>query len=344
MSNLKTLLTTWTINSPLFVRFVNLLQAIDAQAPDILRVLTYHRIDNPQNRPHLYPGLSIPPAAFVAQMEYLASSSYNPISAQDLLIRLTDPNPKPLPPRAVLVTFDDGYQDFKEYAWSILQRFAIPAILFVPTAFPDHPERPFWWDTLHHILTTTNKQSISTFAGDLPLTTPQECTIAYNLLRDFLTSLPHDETLHTVEQLTAALEVSPTPNNILSWEELRKLSAEGLAIGAHTQTHPRLDRITAQESKREITSSIQDLTENMDGSNAPLPIFAYPGGGVTDEIVHILDHIGIKAAFSTQRGINNLNCAHPLRLNRINVGQRTSIPVLRAQLLHRPARFFSNFF
>ena len=51
--------------------------------------------------------------------------------------------------RVVVAFFDDGYLDFAEHAWPTLQSLGIPAVLFVPTAFPDHPGPGFWWDRLY---------------------------------------------------------------------------------------------------------------------------------------------------------------------------------------------------
>ena len=42
---------------------------------------------------------------------------------------------------------------------------------------------------------------------------------------------------------------------------------------------------------------------------------------------------GIELAFTTRRGVNDLTTADPLRLRRINIGQRTTLNLLRAQLV-----------
>ena len=54
-----------------------------------------------------------------------------------------------LPKRAILITFDDAYCDFTDYAWPILRRLRLSATIFVPTAYPNQPYRGFWWDRLH---------------------------------------------------------------------------------------------------------------------------------------------------------------------------------------------------
>jgi peptidoglycan/xylan/chitin deacetylase (PgdA/CDA1 family) len=323
---------------------VDVLEAVDGQEEDVLRVLTYHRIDEPANRPQMYPGLSISPSVFQAQMAYLARSNYHFVSAQELLNRFGDADAGPLPARSVLITFDDGYKDFKENAWPVLQELNIPAILFVPTAYPDHPERMFWWDNLYHSLTTTRKPCVETPIGELPLSTPAEQLAAYKQLRDHLAATAHQETMVTVNGLSETLEVEPAENEILSWDDLRALAGQGLVIGPHTQTHPRLDRISIQEVEREISAAVQDLNEALKDTGGAYPIFAYPGGGVMEQTLGVLKKLGIKIAFGTNRGINTLQNAHPLLLNRINVGQNTTLPLLRAQLLHRPARFLSKFY
>ncbi len=47
----------------------------------------------------------------------------------------------------------------------------------------------------------------------------------------------------------------------------------------------------------------------------------------------MLGREGFKLAFTTSRGINNIQTADPLRMRRINVGGKTTLPILRAQLL-----------
>ena len=64
-----------------------------------------------------------------------------------------------------------------------------------------------------------------------------------------------------------------------------------------------------------------------------LPIFAYPSGGLSDEVVRQLAREGFALAFATLPGINDLRKADPLQLRRINVGTRTNLTVLRARLL-----------
>jgi peptidoglycan/xylan/chitin deacetylase (PgdA/CDA1 family) len=88
--------------------------------------------------------------------------------------------------------------------------------------------------------------------------------------------------------------------------------------------------ITPAELEQEVTGSLDDLQHE---TGTRPSTFAYPSGLYNDEAVNMVSRAGIKLAFTTERGINHVPQADALRLKRINVGSRTTLPVLRAQLL-----------
>jgi peptidoglycan/xylan/chitin deacetylase (PgdA/CDA1 family) len=323
--------------SPAFDQFVRLLENIDGQQPGFLRVLTYHRIDEPVRRPWLDPGLiSASPDEFREQMAYLATYC-QVISIHDVLASLKSRNKRDFPPRSVLVTFDDGYCDFEEEAWPILQKYKIPATLFVPTAYPDHPEQTFWWNDLYQALQNTNhKEGLNTPIGRFFLSDAASRNQAYQSLKNHMKTREHAETISTVGELCSVLGVRPAMNSIMGWNSLRKLSREGLTIGAHTRTHPLLNRISMDTAREEVIGSIDDLKREI---GATLPIFAYPSGEYNSDVVSMLEGEGVALAFTTKRGINKINRLNPLLIQRINVGGKTSMPVLRAQLLSWTGHF-----
>jgi peptidoglycan/xylan/chitin deacetylase (PgdA/CDA1 family) len=322
--------TSRAAQSPAFEKFVTLLEKVDRQSPGLLRVLMYHRVDEPGAHPWLDPALiSASPEDFGEQMKYLASN-YQVVNLNDVISALESGNRNELPPRAVLVTFDDGYCDFEEHAWPILRRYEIPAILFVPTAFPDQPERTFWWDDLHQVAqNTAQTATLNTLIDSLNLLSTDRIQ-TYRQLRSYLKTLKHTEAIAIVKRLCRELDVQPAPNNILSWGALRKLSSEGLTLGAHTKTHALLNRISIEEAREEVIGSLDDLERQI---GSALPIFAYPSGQVSDEVISLLERERFVLAFATKRGINNLNHIHPLRIGRINIGPGTTLPILGARLL-----------
>jgi len=95
-----------------------------------LRVLMYHKVnDVPENT------VTVPVAQFDEQMAQLAELGYTPVSIDAVLDYYVDD--VPLPPRAVLISFDDGYRDNLENAAPILRKHGYPAVVFVPIGYLD---------------------------------------------------------------------------------------------------------------------------------------------------------------------------------------------------------------
>jgi peptidoglycan/xylan/chitin deacetylase (PgdA/CDA1 family)/glycosyltransferase involved in cell wall biosynthesis len=94
-----------------------------------LPVLMYHHVG-----PRPAAGnrvLTVSPAAFAAQMRWLARNGYTPICMTDWINWCAEA--KSLPEKPVLITFDDGYADVFNYAIPVLQRFGFPATIFIVT-------------------------------------------------------------------------------------------------------------------------------------------------------------------------------------------------------------------
>jgi peptidoglycan/xylan/chitin deacetylase (PgdA/CDA1 family) len=302
-----------------------------------LTVLTYHRVDDPGARPDLDPGLiSATPAEFERQVEWLARAT-TPVSLDDVLaVRRGEGT---LPPRAVLVTFDDAYADFPRHAWPALRDAGVPVTVFVPTAYPGGEIARFWWDRLHHALAaTTLRRPLGTPAGRIALATAEDRLRAHRLLVAWAHRVPHEDAMATVDLIVAALGEPPAAPAVLDWPALRELAAEGVVLAAHTQTHARLDRVGPARAREEIVGSLADLERR---AGRPPPALAFPAGGHDEQARRIAGETGIELAFTTRRGANDLGRADWLALNRVNVGRRSTVPVLRAQLRRWPGRALS---
>lgn len=313
----------------LFSHLLTRLERGVPQRPDVLRILMYHRVDEAGNSPQFDPAtLGPPPAVFEEQMRFLAE--HYQVVALEEVVRACQGGAT-LPAGAVWITFDDAQSSFAEHAWPILRRYGLPATVFVPTAYPDHPERTFWWDRLHQACTLTRLRGwLETSLGRFSLRSAAQRQGTFRKLKQLVRRLPEEEGLAFVDRLCAALEVSPTANSVLSWKALRCLARQGVALAAHTQTHPLLNRVDVRRAYAEIHGALADLRREV---GEPLPVFAYPGGAWTDEVVQVLRQLGVVLAVTTSRGLNDLAVADRLRLKRINVGRSTNLNILRAQLL-----------
>lgn len=95
-----------------------------------LRVLMYHKVND------LWPNpTTVPTGVFDEQMRLLRELGYEPVSLDHVRDYYLDG--VPLPPGAVLITFDDGYRDNLENALPILRRYGYPAVVFVPVGYLD---------------------------------------------------------------------------------------------------------------------------------------------------------------------------------------------------------------
>jgi peptidoglycan/xylan/chitin deacetylase (PgdA/CDA1 family) len=95
-----------------------------------LRVLMYHKVND------LWPNpITVPTAVFGEQMTLLGELGYVTVSLDAVRDHYVDG--VPLPERAVLITFDDGYRDNLENAFPILAAHGYPAVVFVPIAYLD---------------------------------------------------------------------------------------------------------------------------------------------------------------------------------------------------------------
>jgi peptidoglycan/xylan/chitin deacetylase (PgdA/CDA1 family) len=298
----------------------------------MLPVLTYHRVDEPEGSPGLYPGLiGATPAEFDEHMRFL-SSVHTPLSLPELLaVRRGE---KALPPRAVMVTFDDGYRSVAEHAWPTMRRHGVPLTLFVPTAYPGEPGTAFWWDRLWSAL--GGKRAVArTPLGELPVRTPGERLRAYRRLRGLVQSLPHEEAMAVVDDVCRDSGTEAPVASVLDWDTLRRLAAEGVALGPHSRTHALVHRLSRADAHEEILGSLRDLEREV----GPIPrVFAYPGGGVDREATSFLRDEGFELAFATSRGVNDLSRSDWLRLRRINVGRSSGLTGVRLQLLPQWAR------
>jgi peptidoglycan/xylan/chitin deacetylase (PgdA/CDA1 family) len=101
-------------------------------------VLMYHYIRvNPDPRDRLGFSLSVTPWDFVSQMDWLAANGYHPITFRDLQAYLS--GARGLPSRPVVLTFDDGYEDFYTAALPVLIKHDFKAVSYVVSGFIGRP-------------------------------------------------------------------------------------------------------------------------------------------------------------------------------------------------------------
>ncbi len=107
------------------------------QAREGLLVLTYHNIGTPPAKCR-QKNLWVNPNKFAAQLEQLKKNGFTFVSPQDI-------SGGKLPPKSVLITFDNGYKNFFTQAFPVLSAHNAPALVFLTVDYIGKCN--FWHDT-----------------------------------------------------------------------------------------------------------------------------------------------------------------------------------------------------
>lgn len=118
--------------------------------------------------------------------------------------------------------------------------------------------------------------------------------------------LPGPQREETVNRIVEQCRVELPDDLMLTYAELKSLHSAGMAVGAHTRTHPILARIDAVKARSEIADGREEL-EALLGER--IGLFAYPNGkreqDYLSEHVDLVRHMGFDAAVSTNWGASN---------------------------------------
>lgn len=270
------------------------------------RILMYHRFASPPVKGWTSPEY------FEQQVRYI-KENYNAFSLVGLMQHQRDTGK--LPSHAVVITVDDGYRDFYEYAFPILKKYKVPATLFVTTGFIAQ-DLWLWPDMITWLLRqSTSVPEIN--LGDLFLSSGVLNSSTYGeywqKIVDYSLSLP-DQDKHKFIADLASLLGHDLPSRIpaeyapVALEELREMQSHGIEIGGHTVTHPSLGRVTEAQAYDEILGCREYLNQQLGCHERT---FCYPNGQPSDlqpflpRIVKEAGFLGAVTAFPDSKGARN---------------------------------------
>lgn len=108
-----------------------------------IRVLMYHHVqDEVIAKNSNTTSLTVTPDFFRKQMQYLKDKNYQIITPGDLE-NFFNTGTK-VPPKSVIITFDDGYKDNYTVAYPILKEFGFKATIFISTGHVNGAEYLSW--------------------------------------------------------------------------------------------------------------------------------------------------------------------------------------------------------
>ncbi|MBL8268388.1 polysaccharide deacetylase family protein [Steroidobacter sp.] len=291
--------------------------------------LTYHRVLPAAAQADSFStgAIVVTPATFRRHMQLLRRA-FNPLTADQFAAALAAGK---LPPRACIVTFDDGWLDNLEHALPILQECSVPAVLFIATDYIG-TDRCFWQETLARALFAAAgapDRSTALFAelGDerVPKLPPAEAKAAIRRLIDRWKSQPQEQIDALLARVQSALQswgvtVPAThPDRFLSWAQVNELHASGVVtIGSHCRTHTPLTKLKTAQVSEELQSSRQIIRDR--SGVDPLDM-AYPNGDHDAGIAAAVSDSGYRTAFTTVRGHVTPD-ANAFTLRRINIAEQ----------------------
>jgi peptidoglycan/xylan/chitin deacetylase (PgdA/CDA1 family) len=219
---------------------------------------------------------------------------------------------RPLPRRAVLITFDDGHRSVFDVAMPMLRERGLPAVAFVVAGLIGSDD-PFWWSEVIDLA-----RRGGTVAG-LPARSPEDLVRA-------LKRVPDERRLAAIRELRATSN-GPAPRMPqLTVEELRTLESVGIAIGNHTWSHPCLPRCGSDVRRTEIEASHHALME-MIGHHPE--VFAYPYGDHDEAAAAILRELGYRAAFLFDHRLSLPRPSDPFAVSRLRMNSTTPLDRFR---------------
>ncbi|ARV57777.1 polysaccharide deacetylase [Nostocales cyanobacterium HT-58-2] len=283
-------------------------------------ILMYHRITEVESDPW---SICVSPRHFAEQMEVLRKFG-EVVSLQQCNQTLQQGQ---VPHWQIAVTFDDGYTDNLYNAKPLLERYNIPATMFLTSGYMEQ-KRDLWWDELHRLLLeagtlpealfleingTTHRWDLGTAANytkeqyqqyrswkamgeDSP--TPRHAL--FRTLYWLLSPLLPETRQKVMDELLRWAGSVPTlrpENRVLNLEEVSTLGkGELIEIGAHSVTHPFLSFLPTARQREEIQQSKTRLEEIV---GQPVVSFAYPHGNYCEETTALVREAGFTNACTT---------------------------------------------
>ncbi len=290
-------------------------------------ILCYHRVLPRKKMGDVLssPWLIVFRDSFERQMVYLKRhSNVMPLSACLALLA----SGAKLPPKATVVTFDDGWEDNYLYAFPILRRHRIPATFFLTTGFIG-ADKVFWPEKVTFYLRKLRKEnpgsketleSLSILPEtDFPLLTTSDPDRWIEYLK-MVSAATRRTILEELARRVPEMNASQLhANRLMSWDQAREMLESGMEFGAHGHSHRLLTDLSPDEIEEEVRRSKITIEAHL---NIPIDTFAYPNGNYDDEIIGILRKEGYRAALTVDKGLTSRRL-DPFLLKRLCMDEMT---------------------
>lgn len=229
--------------------------------------------------------------------------------------------------RFAVITFDDGYRDNLTNAVPVLRGHLAPYTIYVTTGFVDRSAVP-WWEALESLVRRQDRLLVQGEGGrvlDLDCSTVAAKDESYErLIAHFKADVPEREVPDGVRELCWLYGVDAeriVTTQTMDRGEIAELARDELCtMGAHTQTHRSLARLSRDEAAAEIERGRNELAaitgELVDHLAYP---YGFPAAAAGREFA-LARELGFRTAVTTRRGVlYDAHAEHLTALPRISL-------------------------
>lgn len=273
-----------------------------------LLILCYHGVSI-QDEHEWDPQLFVSPSFLRRRFEILRRTGCNVLPLGKAVQSLKSNS---LPPRSVVLTFDDGFHNFYTAAVPLLEEYGYPATNYISSYYCVH-QRPILQLALRYLLWRASTRVLK--AGTLPRQSDQvnldigrEAQLLYENLLDQVRNIPHErgEQQAWLRDISDRLGVSweriekDRLFHLMTADELADIAARGFDIQLHTHRH---------RTPRDKQMFCSEVSENRlfleQQTKRPTLHFCYPSGDVDQLFLPWLREMGVETATT---GVAGLAC------------------------------------
>jgi peptidoglycan/xylan/chitin deacetylase (PgdA/CDA1 family) len=290
-------------------------------------ILAYHRVLSEKELGRDYfiqPGMFVRNDVFEKQMQFL-TENFQIISLMELLDHWAE-GTWDHGKRYCVITFDDGWIDNYVYAYPILQKYQIPATIFLPTAFIG-TNQWFWPDKVGYLLRQYRRSDVrwtmdsaNSFLDEYPwargvIAKAKSGNIDSAI--EMCKEPPEKAVYEFIDEMSRRMHLEfPNDRLLINWQEVEDMSQHGISFGSHSCTHKILPKLPPEEIKDELDQSLRTLREK---SVNYVPVFAYPNGDCDEKTIGQVKAVGYRAAVTMMSGCEASSPKSLFRLKRIAI-------------------------
>ena len=219
------------------------------------------------------------------------TNKYNIIKLSKFIKAIENCNEKILPPKALIITFDDGHKG-NYYLLPILKKYNIPITIFLCSEIIG-TNRHFWFRSKNPKI----HQNLKNISNSKRLSNLRE--FGFEQTKEF------------------------SSRQALSYDEIDEMKGV-VDFQSHTMFHPCLPQCTYSKAKEEIFKS-KDKLENELGLN--ITTISYPNGDYSNRDIQLCKMAGYKCGITVDYGFNTINTP-PFRLKRLSVNDTENLDEL----------------